>query len=536
MTSTFRSACAAALLAPMTTAQTPLALEVVATGLTRPVQVSAPPGDASRLFVVEQAGRVQLLRNGQAQTFLDVRQAPTDQMLDFGERGLLGLAFHPEFAQNGHVFVYCVRTPGIRAVVERYTVSPTNPDVCDPNSFVEVWTTPMIFGNHNAGGIAFGPDGYLYVPVGDGGSTPPNWPSDPFDHAQRLDTMLGKILRLDVDRPQSPRAYGIPPTNPFVGTPGALPEIWATGLRNPWRCTFDRLTGDYWIADVGGQREEIDLEPAGATGGRNYGWPCMSGTFCNATSTSCSCSDPQLTAPLHEYDPPANQAVIGGYAYRGCAIPDLRGSYFFADYMTGQIWSLQHNGRSVTQLIERTAELVAPSPHTLGSISGFGEDAAGELYLCAISGEVYRIVPTTPQLAGITVFGVGTSGCAGPHVLTAGCSPVRGSPAFDLLCSNAPPSTLGLLALALAPDLTGSDPFGVGLQLHVQFGNPLLLLAPMPADATGTGKSTLPIPGSPALVGTRVHTQALWPWNPPSCQPSTIGWSSSSGLTFTIQP
>jgi glucose/arabinose dehydrogenase len=223
MTPTFRSAIAAALLASMTTTQTPLALEVVATGLTRPVQVAAPPGDAGRLFVVEQAGCVQLLQNGQTQTFLDVRQAPTDRMLDFGERGLLGLAFHPEFAQNGHVFVYCVRTPGIRAVVERYTVSPTNPDVCDPNSFVEIWTAPMIFGNHNAGGIAFGPDGYLYVPVGDGGSTPPNWPSDPFDHAQRLDTMLGKILRLDVDQPQPPRAYGIPPTNPFVGTPGALP-------------------------------------------------------------------------------------------------------------------------------------------------------------------------------------------------------------------------------------------------------------------------------------------------------------------------
>ncbi|MDA0374029.1 MAG: PQQ-dependent sugar dehydrogenase [Planctomycetota bacterium] len=518
-------------------AQAQLALEVVATGLARPLQVAAPEGDRDRIFVAGQMGQVIVVRNGQvlAQPFLDVTHSPTTPLLLYGERGLLGIAFHPDFDQNGHVFIYCVRGPGIRAVVERYTLSATDPDACDPNSMVEIWTTDMVFGNHNAGGIAFGPDGYLYVPVGDGGSTPPNWPSDPFDHAQRLDTMLGKVLRIDVDNPQPPRAYGIPPTNPFVGVAGALPEIWAYGLRNPWRCTFDRVTGEYYIADVGGRREEIDLEPPGG-GGRNYGWPCMSGTFCDAASTSCVCSDPQLVPPLFEYDPPANQAVIGGYVYRGCAIPSLRGSYFFSDYMTGQTWTLQHNGSTVTQLVDRTAELVAPPPHTLTGIAGYGEDADGELYICSIAGEVYRIVPTTPQQAGISVYGAGTSGCGGPHVMSAGCSPVLGAASFDLRCTNGPSNVNGLIAFSTAADVAGSDPFGVGLTTHVQFGSSLLLLEPIASDVAGDGAFALPIPPSPSLVGAQLHTQVFWPWFSTICRPTPIGWSSSSGLTFTIQP
>jgi len=519
-------------------AQTPLALEVVATGLLRPVQVVAPDGDFDRLFVVQQVGQVRIVRDGQVlpQPFLDVTQAPAPQLLPGGERGLLGIAFHPDFAQNGHVFVYCCRAPTIQVMVERYTVSPNNPDVCDPSSRVQIWTTSLIYGNHNAGGISFGPDGYLYIPVGDGGSTGPLWPQDPFNHAQRGDSLLGKILRIDVDNPQGGNAYGIPPGNPFVGVANWHDEIWAYGLRNPYRCSFDRLTGDYWIADVGGRNEEVDFEPAGSGGGRNYGWSCMAGTHCYPSNQVCVCNDPSLTMPLHDYFTGVGQAIIGGYVYRGCAVPDLRGSYLFADYVTGQVWSMQHNGQAVTQLTERTAELVPPQPWLLASPSGFGEDARGELYLCTLTGEVYQIVPATPQLVDVVPFGVGTPGCNGPHALTAGCTAVVGDPAFGLRCSNAPVASIGLLAFSNGADVAGSDLLGVGMLVHVDPFAGFFVIEPMLSDAGGEGRYTLPIPPTAALAGMQLHCQAVWSWSASQCAPSTIGWSSSSGLSFTIQP
>ena len=518
-------------------AQAALASQVFASGLSRPVQVAAPSGDLERVFVVEQTGAVRVFRAGQllAQPFLDVTQATAPPMLSFGERGLLGIAFHPDFDSNGHVYVYCLRQPGITAVVERYTTSSGNPDACDPASRIEVWSTAMIYGNHNGGGIAFGPDGMLYVPVGDGGSTPPNWPSDPFNNAQRGDTMLGKVLRLDVDQATAGSAYAVPADNPFVSDPLVLDEIWALGLRNPYRCSFDRLTGDYWIADVGGVREELNLEPAGFAGGRNYGWSCMSGTHCNNLPV-CSCSAPALTLPLHDYNPVGSQAVIGGYVYRGCAIPALRGSYVFADYMTGQVWSLQHNGQNVTQLLDRTAELTPPGPSLLASPTGFGEDGYGELYLCTLSGDVLKLVPAAPAVAGVTPFGAGTPGCAGPHVLTATCAPVVGAQGFALACSNAPPSALGLVAFSDTADVAGSDPLGVGLTVHVGIGGGYPVIAGVTSDSVGAAIYALPIPPAPALTGTQLHGQAVWAWGPGACQPSALGWSSSSGLSFTIQP
>jgi glucose/arabinose dehydrogenase len=529
---------AAAGLAPTSSAQTPLALEVVVTGLPRPVQVAAPPGDLDRLFVVQQTGQIRIVRDGQLlpQPFLDATQTPGPGFLQNGECGLLGLAFHPQFDQNGQLFVYCCRQPSIQVAVERYTVSAGNPDVCDPASRVEVFTTSMVFGNHNAGGIAFGPDGYLYVPIGDGGSTGPLWPTDPFNHAQRGDSFLGKILRLDVDNPQNGNAYGIPPGNPFVGVANWHDEIWDFGLRNPYRCTFDRLTGDYWIADVGGRREEVDFEPAGSLGGRNYGWSCMSGTFCNGNG-NCVCNGVDLTAPLHEYFPPSGgRAIIGGYVYRGCAVPDLRGSYLFADYVFGSVWSLQHNGQTVTQVLDRTAELTAPQPWSLDSPCGFGEDGRGELYICNLSGQVFRIVPATPTLVGVTPFGVGTSGCNGPHALAADCTPVVGDLAFGLRSSNAPPSALGLLAFANGADVAGSDLLGVGLLVHVDPFAGFFVIVAMASDAGGVGRYALPIPPTAALAGMQLHAQAIWGWSPAQCTPSAIGWSSSAGLSFTIQP
>jgi glucose/arabinose dehydrogenase len=516
-------------------AQTPLRLEFVVGGLNRPLLVTAPPGDLQRLFVVEQPGRIRIVRNGALlpTPFLDLTGSGT---ISFGgELGLLGLAFHPQYASNGKFYVFHSGFPWPRALVKQFTVS-ANSDVANPAPATTLLNIPMVYGNHNGGMIAFGPDGYLYVSIGDGGSTAPLWPNDPQNHAQRGDSLLGKLLRIHVDTVQPPLNYGIPPSNPFAGPGDPLDEIWAFGLRNPWRFSFDRLTGDLWLADVGGQREEIDFEPAGSAGGRNYGWSCMSGTFCTGTA-SCVCNAAALTMPIHEYPTAANgQAIIGGYVYRGVAIPDLRGSYFFADHIRVELWSCRRNGAAVTQLTNRTVELTPPAPHVLVGPTGFGEDGFGELYVCDFAGKVYRIAPQTPVQAGVVPFGTGTPGCSGAHSLYAVGSPVVGNPAFGLRCSQAPPLFPGVLGFADVADVPGSDPLGFGVLFHLSLASPFLVLDVMLADASGLGAFSFPIPPSPALAGVTLHTQVLWPWLPASCVPSVSGWSSSPGLTLTLQP
>ncbi len=517
-------------------AQTPLSLQFVAAGLTRPVLVTSPPNDLERIFVVQQQGRIRIVRNGilLPTPFLDL--TGTGTVLFGGEAGLLGLAFHPNYASNGQFFVYHNGFPAHSAYVRRFTVSTTNPDVADLASGVTLLTTPLLYGNHNGGMLAFGPDGKLYISIGDGGSTPPLWPDDPQNNAQRGDSLLGKLLRIDVDNPAPPLLYGIPANNPFIGPGDPRDEIWALGLRNPWRFSFDRLTGDLYIADVGGQHEEVDFQPAGVPGGRNYGWSCMTGTLCNGLPV-CTCNAPALTLPIHEYgtvSPP--HAIIGGYVYRGCAIPDLRGAYFFADYMTLQIWSFRRNGSGITQLIDRTAELVPPTPYFLVGPTAFGEDGRGELYLCDFAGQVYKIVPSAPVQAGLLPYGVGTPGCAGAHALTADCSPVVGNPMFTLRCSNAPALSIGLLAIASDADVAGSDPFGFGFLAHVQVTSAFLVLLTMASDVSGIGSFGFPIPPSPPLAGMNLNAQAVWLWSPAVCTPSPFGWSSSPGLSITLQP
>ena len=384
--------------------------------------------------------------------------------------------------------------------------------------------------------LAFGRDGYLYVGIGDGGSTPPNYPDDPFNQAQRTGSLLGKMLRLDIDNPQPPLPYGIPSSNPFVGPGDPLDEIWAIGLRNPWRFSFDRLTGDMWIADVGGLNEEVDFEPVGAPGGRNYGWSCMAGTHCNGIPV-CVCNSPVLTPPLYEYPAdPRYQAIIGGFVYRGAAIPDLRGTYFFADFMRRELWSLRRNGNTVTQLTNRTVELTPALPHVLIGTAGFGEDAYGEIYVCDMFGKLYKIVPAAPVQVGVTPFGVGTAGCSGAHVLSGVGSPVVGHPAFELRCTRAPQSSMGLMGLADQPDVLGSDLFGLGFRLHLGVAAPLFLLLPMASDSAGVGRFVFPIPPAPQLAGLTLHTQGLWPWPATVCTPTVSGWSSSPGLSITLQP
>lgn len=363
----------------------------VATGLSDPVFVTHAPGDFDRLFIVEQGGRIKILKNGTVleTSFLDI----SDPVVAGGERGLLGLAFHPEYQSNGAFFVNYTGSLGTTHIA-RFTRT-ANPDVIDETTEVTLLTIAQPFSNHNGGWIGFGPDGYLYISTGDGGDG-----NDPGNRSQDIENqLLGKMLRIDVDGDDFPlnleRNYAIPPDNPFVGVTGD-DEIWAYGLRNAWRCSFDSETGDLYIGDVGqGAREEIDVHVAGDPGGENFGWRCMEATRCTGLS-GCVCDDPSLTLPIHEYVH-VNfncNSVTGGYVYRGCAMPELVGTYFFADFCRNQMWSFRFEDGVLSEFVERTSELAADAG-TVGSISSFGEDAFGELYVCDLfGGEVFKIVPS----------------------------------------------------------------------------------------------------------------------------------------------
>jgi cysteine-rich repeat protein len=354
----------------------------VATGLTQPLYVTSPPGDLNRLFIVEQGGRVKILTGGSVlpTPFLDISSLVSTDV----EQGLLSIAFHPNYSVNGRFFVNYTNLAG-DTVLAQYSVS-GNPNVADANSAVILETIPQTAANHNGGQLQFGPDGFLYVGMGDGGGQ-----FDPLNQAQDTGTLLGKMLRLDVD---SPPGY-IPATNPYSGPGLPLDEIWAMGLRNPWRFSFDRETGDLYIADVGEDtREEIDFQAANSPGGENYGWRCMEASSCTGLS-GCTCDSPTLTPPIVEYPHLGGDcSVTGGYVYRGCALPNLLGTYFYADFCSGAIRSFRYVGGAVTDPQNRTAQLTPPQG-PITSIASFGEDAAGELYIVSHDGGIYKIVPQT---------------------------------------------------------------------------------------------------------------------------------------------
>jgi glucose/arabinose dehydrogenase len=374
-------------------AATALKAELFVSGLSSaPVLVTFAPGDSTRLFIVEQGGKIRIVKDDSllASSFLDL-----SAIISFGgERGLLGMAFHPDYQLNGRFYVNYTNSSG-HTVVRRYNVS-GNPDSADAASNFDIITINQPFGNHNGGMIAFGPnDGYLYIGMGDGGHG-----GDPDNHAQTKKDLLGKMLRIDVDG-GSP--YAIPGDNPFVGDTSYSPEIWALGLRNPWRFSFDRATGDMYIADVGqGLIEEIDFQPDTSGGGENYGWRLKEGTNCFVPPTGCD-TLVGLTDPITEYThggTPHRCSVSGGYVYRGCAIPDLQGTYFYGDFCSGQTWSFRYDGTTITDSTDRTAELGIGST----SISSYGEDYFGELYICDYSfGRIYKIVPDgVPSQCGLT--------------------------------------------------------------------------------------------------------------------------------------
>jgi glucose/arabinose dehydrogenase len=362
----------------------------VVTGLSRPVYCTAPRGDLARLFILEQwNARILIFRNGALlpTPFLDINAITIGNS---SEAGLLGLAFHPSYDTNGYFYVHYNDNSG-NTVIARYTRSTANPDVADPNSRFQIYTATQPFSNHNGGWIEFGRDGYLYIALGDGGSA-----NDPGGRAQSLTSPLGKMLRLDVDNPAPGLPYGIPPSNPFAGNTAVRQEIWHYGLRNPWRCSFDRQTGDMYLGDVGQDAwEEIDFQPATSAGGINYGWRCMEALACTGL-TGCTCNAATLTRPIHQYSHSVGFSITGGYVYRGCAIPSLNGLYFFADYGTARIWSFRYAGGTLTELTERTTQLRPPTGQgTIASISSFGEDGLGELYICDLNGgEIFKIVPT----------------------------------------------------------------------------------------------------------------------------------------------
>lgn len=401
---------------------TPITSIRVATGLSQPVFVGAPRGD-SRLWIVEQTGAIKIFANGSvlATPYLNIA-ALTSQG---GERGLLGLAFDPNFNTNGRFYVNYTNTAG-NTVIARYNATGGNPanNTADAASAVILKTITQDFANHNGGCLQFGPDNFLYVGMGDGGSA-----NDPNQRAQDINSLLGKMLRLDVNNSPTYVAAG----NPFIGVAGA-DEIWAIGMRNPWRFSFDRTRGDMYIGDVGQDaHEEIDFQPAGLTGARNYGWRCMEGTSCTGLS-GCTCNSGALTLPILDVahaTTPGVCSITGGYVYRGCAIPDLQGTYFYADYCADFIKSFRYStGGGLTNHVDRTAEL-APNAGAIAGIVSFGEDGDGELYYCSISnGGVYKIVPDTGPACGNGVVEAGEE-CEPPSTATcdASCQSIACVPA-----------------------------------------------------------------------------------------------------------
>ncbi|MFN2588377.1 MAG: sorbosone dehydrogenase family protein [Actinomycetota bacterium] len=351
-------------------------LRQVASGFTAPLGVTGA-GDGRRwLYVVEQDGRILVYRDGRAETFLDV----SDRTEGGGEQGLLGLAFHPRYEANGRFFVNYTDLQGDTVIAE-YRRSRRSYARARAGSERVILTVEQPFANHNGGALVFGPDGMLYIALGDGGSA-----GDPQGNGQRRDTLLGKILRIDVSR--SP--YAVPDDNPFAGRPDARGEIWAYGLRNPWRISFDRATGDLWIADVGqGQWEEVNREPAGSAGGLNYGWNVKEGRSCYPSGEQCEVAEgvlEEMTDPLAVYSHDHGCSVTGGHVYRGRAFAGLRGNYFFGDYCSGRVWAVAAGGPDRQQPVELL--------DTDLSISSFGEDDRGEVYLTDLAGGgLYRLRP-----------------------------------------------------------------------------------------------------------------------------------------------
>ena len=385
-------------------------VELLTDAISNPMDLTYAPGDTIRIFIIERGGKVRLIKNGSVQPtpFLDISSLVSTT----GERGLLGIDFHPQYASNGLFFVRYNDAAG-NTVVVRYEVS-ADPDIADPASASMVLAVPASTIIHNGGSIEFGPDGLLYVTLGDGGF--PEAAQDPAE-------WWGKILRLDIDGDDFPadpnRNYAIPLDNSWGN------EVFALGLRNPFRMSFDRATGTMWIGDVGQNAwEEVDMHPAGVSG-MNFAWPCMEASHCH-TGLSCLCGNFDLQLPQLEYDHSLGCAVVGGRVYRGCAIPDLEGAYFFGDFCSGSIWMAEAgSGQFQSVNVGRGGGGGSKTPGALqvDSVVAFGEDAQGEIYICSLGGDIYKIIPSTPGPDG--------NGDGIPDSCDGGCDPVHGDATAD---------------------------------------------------------------------------------------------------------
>lgn len=351
-------------------------LEPVLTGLSSPLYLTNAHDGSNRIFILEQAGMIKVLQPGAATptVFLDI----TPKVLSDGERGLLGLAFHPGYATNRRFFINYTRQPDGATVIAEYQASASDPDLADPLE-TALLVIPQPFANHNGGMIEFGPDGFLYIGMGDGGSG-----NDPGNRAQSTDELLGKILRIDIDHPSGADPYSSPSDNPFFGGTPGRDEIYAFGFRNPFRFSFDRATSQLFVGDVGqNAREEIDIVSLGG----NYGWRVFEGTLCTNLDPA-SCNAAGFTPPIAEYAHTGGRcSIIGGYVYRGARSPLPVGAYVYGDFCTGEMLQLfpATGGGAQTVLLD-----------TPLSISSFGEDEAGEVYVVALGGTVHRMSTTSP--------------------------------------------------------------------------------------------------------------------------------------------
>ena len=495
-----------------------LTTTLVATLPDFPTNLTSPPGDASRLFVTVIHEGVYIIDNG---TLLPGKFLDLSSEFAANSEGLVGLAFHPNYAVNGRFFV-CYTDQNLTQKLVEYQVS-ADPDVADAGSAIDLitpFTQPDL--KHSWNHIEFGPDGMLYVGTGDGGL-----PVSLQDESQDLNSLLGKMLRLDVDL----SAPYIPIDNPFVGMAGVREEIWLYGLRNPWRFSFDQLTGDLFIADVGeSSSEEIDFLPASSTGGENFGWKCMEGTTC----APCTCQTPAMVDPFFEYDHLGGCAIIGGYVYRGSEIPGLEGTYFFADLCTQKIWSLRYDGVTVTEFTDRSTELRPTNGSLIQVVPSFGQDSEGGLYILdRADGEIFKIIldPCPP-----TNYCTGLANSVGPGATMASSgSTLVANNDFALTCSGLVPNEFGLFYYGPSQI---SAPFGDGLRCVGSGGVGIFRFNP-PQLVNGAGEITRSVDftAPPADTGAgQITGGSTWNFQFWYRDPVGAGFNLSDGLSVVFCP